>query len=49
LVAAMDGEIDLASSSKGTTFTIRIPCTARTTQRTRLGLVREADPHASNQ
>jgi signal transduction histidine kinase len=47
LVAAMDGEIDLASSSKGTTFTIRIPCRSRPLQRAKLGLVRNPEDRAS--
>lgn len=41
LVAAMNGRIDLASSPRGTTFTIDIPCETRSAER-RLGLV--ADP-----
>ena len=47
LVAAMDGQIDLSSSTKGTTFTIRIPCSSRPIKKARLGLVRE-DPQASS-
>ena len=38
LVAAMDGRIDLASSSRGTTFTIHVPCTV-TQSKPALGLV----------
>lgn len=49
LVAAMDGQIDLSSSSKGTTFTIRIPCASRPANKAKLGLVRNADERASNQ
>jgi signal transduction histidine kinase len=38
LVAAMDGRIDLMSSSRGTTFTIHVPCVSRRS-RPALGLV----------
>jgi signal transduction histidine kinase len=40
LVSTMDGHIDLASSSNGTTFTISIPCQTRS-QAPKLGLVPE--------
>jgi signal transduction histidine kinase len=40
LVAAMDGRIDLVSSSNGTTFTIHIPCKTAPAG-PRLGLVRD--------
>lgn len=46
LVAAMDGEIDLSSSSKGTTFTIRIPCQTRPLK-AKLGLVRDPEEDAT--
>ena len=49
LVAAMDGEIDLSSSSKGTTFTIRIPCQRRPLQKAKLGLVRDTVERASSE
>lgn len=42
LVAAMGGQIDLTSSSKGTTFTIHLPCETMAAEEARLGLV--ADP-----
>jgi two-component system OmpR family sensor kinase len=48
LVAAMDGEIDLASSSKGTAFKIRIPCKSRPLHKAKLGLVRENESRASS-
>jgi hypothetical protein len=38
-VAAMQGRIDLASSSRGTTFTIFIPCKTIPLDRLHLGLV----------
>lgn len=41
LVNAMHGEIDLASSSSGTTFTISIPCESRPARAPKLGLVGE--------
>lgn len=41
LVTAMHGEIDLASSSSGTTFTISIPCETRPARAPKLGLVGE--------
>lgn len=41
LTAAMDGRIDLQSSSQGTTFTIRIPCEIRSQERPRLGVVED--------
>jgi signal transduction histidine kinase len=47
LVSAMDGEIDLSSSSKGTTFTIRIPCSSRSLRKARLGLVRDTGQASS--
>ncbi len=40
LVSAMDGHVDLASSSSGTTFTISLPCQTRFGT-TKLGLVLE--------
>jgi signal transduction histidine kinase len=41
LVAAMGGRIDLASSSRGTTFSINIPCPAKSVStQPHLGLVR---------
>jgi signal transduction histidine kinase len=40
LVAAMQGHIDLSSSSRGTTFTIHIPCPNETIERPHLGLLR---------
>ena len=43
LVAAMDGRIDLQSSTRGTTFTITIPCDAGPAGEARLGLV-ASDP-----
>jgi signal transduction histidine kinase len=39
LVAAMGGQIDLTSSSKGTTFTIHLPCKTAAAEEARLGLV----------
>lgn len=41
LVSAMDGRIDLASASKGTTFTIHIPCGTQKSLAGPLGLVRD--------
>jgi signal transduction histidine kinase len=49
LVAAMEGEIDLSSSTQGTTFTIRIPCHSRPLHKAKLGLVRDEGERASNQ
>jgi signal transduction histidine kinase len=43
LVAAMQGRIDLASSSRGTTFTIFIPCKTIPLDRPHLGLVEPVD------
>ena len=43
LVAVMDGRLDLASSSKGTTFTIYIPCDHQPSGRPRMGLVTARD------
>ncbi len=40
LTAAMGGRIDLASSSRGTTFTINIPCAAQLSDRPRLEIIR---------
>ena len=48
LVSAMDGEIDLASSSEGTSFTIRIPCAIRPLEKAKLGLVREDEERSSS-
>jgi signal transduction histidine kinase len=39
LTAAMEGHIDLSSSSRGTTFTIHLPCTSETLERPQLGLL----------
>jgi K+-sensing histidine kinase KdpD len=39
LTAAMDGHIDLSSSSRGTTFTIHIPCLSEAIERPQLGLL----------
>jgi signal transduction histidine kinase len=39
LVAAMDARIDLASSSRGTTFTIRIPCRVERIEHRRMGII----------
>lgn len=39
LVSAMDGRIDLASSSRGTTFNISIPCPVKSEGERHLGLV----------
>jgi signal transduction histidine kinase len=39
LTAAMDGHIALSSSSRGTTFTIYIPCISETLERPQLGLL----------
>ena len=39
LTAAMEGHIDLSSSSRGTTFTIHIPCIRETVERPQLGLL----------
>ena len=41
IVAAMDGHIDLVSSSRGTTFTISIPCETQPLAERHLGLVGE--------
>jgi signal transduction histidine kinase len=48
LVAAMKGRIDIASSARGTSFTIEIPCETRLMQVEghRLGLVRDEEPSA---
>jgi K+-sensing histidine kinase KdpD len=46
LVAVMDGRLDLASSSKGTTFTIYIPCKRRPTGKPQMGLVTVEDDEA---
>jgi signal transduction histidine kinase len=40
LVAAMQGHIDLSSSSRGTNFTIHIPCANEATERPQLGILR---------
>jgi len=42
LVAAMDGHIDMSSSSRGTTFVINIPCMREPLESPRLGLVADA-------
>ncbi len=39
LATAMDGRIDLASSSRGTSFTIRIPCRTEPIEHQRMGLI----------
>ncbi|HWL65632.1 MAG TPA: ATP-binding protein [Actinomycetota bacterium] len=39
LAAAMDALIDLASSTRGTTFTIRIPCRVETIEHRRMGVI----------
>ncbi|HET7482192.1 MAG TPA: HAMP domain-containing sensor histidine kinase [Actinomycetota bacterium] len=44
LVAAMGGRIDLASSSRGTTFSIYIPCPIDNLGRPQIGLVRDDHP-----
>ncbi|MGH2755416.1 MAG: sensor histidine kinase [Actinomycetota bacterium] len=48
LVAAMKGRIDIASSARGTSFTIEIPCDARevTVEGPRLDLVRDEEGSA---
>ncbi|MGH2817916.1 MAG: sensor histidine kinase [Actinomycetota bacterium] len=43
LVAVMEGRLDLASSSKGTTFTIHIPCNRQPPGRPQMGLVSSAE------
>jgi signal transduction histidine kinase len=43
LVAAMEGHIDMSSSSRGTTFVIHIPCASEPLERPLLGLVQDAD------
>ena len=45
LVAAMDGRIDLQSSSRGTTFSIFIPCTTAPLGRPQIGLVDDEATH----
>lgn len=47
LVAAMKGRIDLQSSSRGTTFTISIPCETKPLGTARLGLVAPGTEKAS--
>ena len=47
LVAAMNGRIDLQSSSRGTTFTISIPCETKPSGAARLGLVTNASEEVS--
>jgi signal transduction histidine kinase len=47
LVAAMDGRIDLASSSRGTTFSISIPCKRMPIDQQHIGLVKDEDRGAS--
>ena len=39
LAAAMNGRLDLSSSSRGTTFTIRIPCRTEPIEHRRMGLI----------
>jgi signal transduction histidine kinase len=39
LIGAMEGHVDVASSSEGTTFTLYVPCATEQLQRPRLGLV----------
>jgi signal transduction histidine kinase len=39
LVAAMEGHIDLSSSTRGTSFTIHVPCLTEPVERARLDLV----------
>jgi signal transduction histidine kinase len=41
LVAAMEGHIDLVSSSAGASFTLHIPCRTAPVEQRRLGLVRD--------
>ncbi|MFN2491020.1 MAG: sensor histidine kinase [Actinomycetota bacterium] len=43
LVAAMEGHIDMSSSSRGTTFTIHVSCPTEALERPRLGLVKSAE------
>jgi K+-sensing histidine kinase KdpD len=43
LVARMQGRLDLTSSSKGTTFTIHIPCDRRPSGKPQMGLVSSED------
>jgi signal transduction histidine kinase len=43
LVAVMKGRLDLASSSKGTTFTIYVPCERRPPGKPQMGLVTPVD------
>jgi signal transduction histidine kinase len=45
LVEAMGGRIDLASSSKGTTFTIHLPCELVADERSRLSLIEGPRPY----
>lgn len=47
LVAAMDGRIDLSSSSRGTTFSIFVPCQRMPVTGARIGLVKEENPPLS--
>jgi signal transduction histidine kinase len=47
LVAAMDGRIDLSSSSRGTTFSIVIPCKRMPVEQQQIGLVQDEDRGAS--
>lgn len=44
LVGAMKGRIDVASSERGTTFTIRIPCRTSSAESPVLGVVKEPGP-----
>lgn len=46
LVAVMDGRLDLASSSKGTTFSIYIPCNRQPSGKPQMGLVTVEDDEA---
>jgi two-component system sensor histidine kinase KdpD len=47
LVAAMDGRIDLSSSSRGTTFSISIPCKRMGQEEKHIGLVKDDDRGAA--
>jgi signal transduction histidine kinase len=47
LIAAMKGRIDLQSSTRGTTFTITIPCEVKSAGSPRLGLVTSSEGEAS--
>lgn len=47
LAQAMDGRIDLASSSKGTSFTIRIPCRTMASEGRRFTVIAESEDGAA--